>query len=315
MFCSYLVEGKNTWEYQTAIKRKMTSIESAASLGQSLAYVSPFGARRASEKHQAVMMREILSSGEVSYPQTTLRKLLVTVNAIANAIDRKLHLPISVNKTNESSREKKNHESSSAAIPLRIRDLRHLDFLFSTSEEPSIWVRKHAVLISIDPIRAVVMADRVVIIIPPGGFDSVLSVLERYVTDWKRVKAHLMRRDYDSPGTTQSPWPENNSDAAVVSTSQKSFIYAPSMETKHGFDGYSEVLSDGTPVNTGLTFEMHVYEAILVTVRSLYVEEIDGMKAEARDVLRYFKAGKGTLLPYHTQVTLHMNDACLCSMY
>jgi hypothetical protein len=278
----------------------MTGIGTAAALGQSLAYVSPFGARRASEKHQAVMMREILSSGEVSYPQTTLRKLLVTVNAIANAIDRKLHAPISANRTKEPSREKKNQDSSSsAAIPLRIRDLRHLDFLFSPSEEPSIWVRKHAVLMSIDPIRAVVMADRVVIIIPPGGFDNVLSILERYVTDWKRVKALIMRRDYDSPGSMQSPSPENSFDT----TSQKSFMYAPSTETKHDLDGYSELLSDGTPVITGLTFEMHVYEAILVTVRSLYVAEIDGMKAEALDVLRYFKAGKGTLLPYHTQVT------------
>ena len=72
---------------------------------------------------------------------------------------------------------------SVGAIQLRIRDLRRLDFNLNPSEEPSFWVRKHAVLISIDPIRAVVMASRIIIIIPPGGMDNILDILERHLTD------------------------------------------------------------------------------------------------------------------------------------
>ena len=72
---------------------------------------------------------------------------------------------------------------SVGAIQLRIRDLRRLDFNLNPSEEPSFWVRKHAVLISIDPIRAVVTASRIIIIIPPGGMDNILDILERHLAD------------------------------------------------------------------------------------------------------------------------------------
>ena len=69
------------------------------------------------------------------------------------------------------------------AIQIRIRDLRRLDFNLNPSEEPSFWVRKHAVLISIDPIRAVVMASRIIIIVPPGGMDNILEILEKHLAD------------------------------------------------------------------------------------------------------------------------------------
>ena len=74
-------------------------------------------------------------------------------------------------------------DASLGAIHLRMRDLRRLDFNLNPSEEPSFWVRKHAVLISIDPIRAVVMASRIIIIVPPGGMDNILEILEKHLGD------------------------------------------------------------------------------------------------------------------------------------
>jgi hypothetical protein len=71
---------------------------------------------------------------------------------------------------------------TSAAINLRVRDLRRLDFIFHPTQEPSVWVRRHAVLFCLDPIRAVVMASRIIIIVPQGGMDQIMQILERYMT-------------------------------------------------------------------------------------------------------------------------------------
>jgi len=38
-------------------------------------------------------------------------------------------------------------------------------------------VRRHAVLISLDPIRAIVMANKVVLMVPSGSTDAPLSLL------------------------------------------------------------------------------------------------------------------------------------------
>eukprot|EP01041_Mallomonas_annulata_P009202 gene9202-19080_t len=71
-----------------------------------------------------------------------------------------------------------------AAIQLRIRDLRRLELsLDSQEEEPAVLVRRHAVLIALDPIRSVVMADKVVLIVPPGA-DSLLTILEKHMKEW-----------------------------------------------------------------------------------------------------------------------------------
>jgi hypothetical protein len=57
-------------------------------LDQSLAYVNPFLAKYALDsKHQAVLMREVLSTGEISSISMSLRTLLTFVNTIADAID------------------------------------------------------------------------------------------------------------------------------------------------------------------------------------------------------------------------------------
>lgn len=41
-----------------------------------------------------------------------------------------------------------------------------------------------------DPIRAVVMSDRVILIVPEGA-DSLLAILDRYMKEWVSVSGHL----------------------------------------------------------------------------------------------------------------------------
>ncbi|RYG66335.1 hypothetical protein EON64_10020 [archaeon] len=44
----------------------------------------------------------------------------------------------------------------------------------------SILIRKHAVLFAMDPIRAVVMSSRLILIVPDGA-DSLISILDQYM--------------------------------------------------------------------------------------------------------------------------------------
>mmetsp|Transcript_6675 Transcript_6675/g.6980 ORF Transcript_6675/g.6980 Transcript_6675/m.6980 type:complete len:480 (+) Transcript_6675:46-1485(+) len=64
------------------------------------------------------------------------------------------------------------------------RDLRRLDTLFTPQDEPAILIRRHAVLISLDPIRVIVMYDRVVGFVPDGA-DTLLKTLYINMKVWE----------------------------------------------------------------------------------------------------------------------------------
>ena len=176
--------------------------DSLAELTDSLQYINPFAAKRHADMHHPVYMREILATGKSCSLDLSLRQLQTGVNRAADnidlgAIDSTRHsfsdpsFAPSPHKTSKFSIPFRSNtveimdstDASLGAIHLRIRDLRRLDFNLNPSEEPSFWVRKHAVLISIDPIRAVVMASRIIIIVPPGGMDRILDILERHLAD------------------------------------------------------------------------------------------------------------------------------------
>jgi hypothetical protein len=75
---------------------------------------------------------------------------------------------------------------------IQSRDLRRLDFTYTPQEEPAVLVRRHAVLISLDPLRVIVMADRIVGFMPDGA-DSLLQTL------YMNMQAcHLKRGGYNS---------------------------------------------------------------------------------------------------------------------
>lgn len=61
---------------------------------------------------------------------------------------------------------------------LHPRDMRRLVTPFSASNEPQLIVRRHVVLLNFDPLRAVVLRDRLLVLVPDGA-DSILVELER----------------------------------------------------------------------------------------------------------------------------------------
>ena len=63
---------------------------------------------------------------------------------------------------------------------LHPRDMRRLVTPFSSSNEPQLIVRRHVMLLNFDPLRAIVLRDRLLVLVPDGA-DSILIELERRV--------------------------------------------------------------------------------------------------------------------------------------
>ncbi|RHY65845.1 hypothetical protein DYB30_006172, partial [Aphanomyces astaci] len=67
--------------------------------------------------------------------------------------------------------------TSVACETVHMRDIRKLDKMFSTSNEPSITVRQQAILVNCDPVRAVIMRDSCFVFLPDGA-DSLIAHLK-----------------------------------------------------------------------------------------------------------------------------------------
>jgi len=63
---------------------------------------------------------------------------------------------------------------------IQYHDLRHLEHQFNPHEEPTVLLRRHAVLMSLNPLRAVITADKLVLIVPNGA-DSLLYLLHEHM--------------------------------------------------------------------------------------------------------------------------------------
>ena len=71
--------------------------------------------------------------------------------------------------------------------------MRRLVTPFSASNEPGLIVRRHVMLFNFDPMRAVILKDRLLVIVPDGA-DSILAQLE------KRVRGGTMEMERDFLG-------------------------------------------------------------------------------------------------------------------
>jgi magnesium transporter len=63
---------------------------------------------------------------------------------------------------------------------LHPRDMRRLVTPFSSSNEPELMIRRHVMLLNFDPLRAIVLRDRLLLLVPDGA-DSILINLEKNV--------------------------------------------------------------------------------------------------------------------------------------
>ena len=104
---------------------------------------------------------------------------------------------------------------------LHPRDMRRLVTPFSSSNEPQLIVRRHVMLLNFDPLRAIVLRDRLLVLVPDGA-DSILIELER------RVRGGIAEMEDQVFGKSTDPPP------VVVQSASKSgeksdelFVFVP----------------------------------------------------------------------------------------
>ena len=96
---------------------------------------------------------------------------------------------------------------------LHPRDMRRLVTPFSSTNEPELMVRRHVMLLNFDPLRAIVLRDRLLVLVPTGA-DSILIRLEEAL----RGGIEDARREVFGDATsTLSPPPSNTSDSSKTS--------------------------------------------------------------------------------------------------
>jgi hypothetical protein len=154
----------------------------------------------------------------------------------------------------------------SAVNPLRLRDLRRLESRYDGAES-TLLVRWHAVLLSLDPIMAIIMTNRIILLVPDGA-DSLLAIVEEHVMTWvddKQERDMGMDMEHESSpspggspreGEEGPPPPPPPAPAPAPSLHQES---APS-------------------------FEAHAYDALFTTVSSLLAREFTRFEREVDDV-------------------------------
>ena len=179
-----------------------TSLES---LKLVLASLKPYLVSRLQEKRQMVQVLEVYPTGETGYKTAmTLSRLAQLVHELVEKIDNGSGDGGGGGGGNSTSAADRGGRSAmlmpapdSAAdvrpktpIPfgggshdireIHYFDLRYLENQFNAHEEPMILVRKHAVVMSLSPLRAIVTADRIILSVPDGA-DSLLYMLHEHM--------------------------------------------------------------------------------------------------------------------------------------
>ena len=259
-------------------------IDDMENLEQSLAYVNPFRRKYQDDKGVEMNIQVFEDSGKQGIRQVTIRTVLDEISASTflwergKMADKKkswrnMNHPMMKGSKDEYDRYTDTDTSTRdgcgvGAIRMRIRDLRILDFSINPNSAYSIVVRRHAVLISLDPIRAVVMANQVIIMLPPGGMDNIIGILGGFMDSWSDGGASALA----------------NREPPSSSSQQK-------QGTDEDHNNQEEL------GNTPTYFEMHVYEAIFTTINTLHAQQYKLLNDEATVVLSYFNQQTAVIVP------------------
>lgn len=212
-----------------------------------------------------------------------------------------------------------------AVKSLRLRDLRRLDSNTSTLNDTAIVVKRHVVIFAMvsrvinspgdsscllmtqDPICAVIMADRLLFVVPDGA-DSLLGILSQYMKGETRSSTYRLKKLL----IVTIEWVENrhqqrSSILAVLSDGSN-----PSNRTT--LSGQTEIslrkrrkkqqrrLNVDRLLTPDISFEAHAYEALLMTVKEVESQQLDFLLRRLKELLRHYR--QATLIPWPVQSEL-----------
>lgn len=159
---------------------------------------------------------------------------------------------------------------------LHPRDMRKLVTPFSSSNEPELIVRRHVILLNFDPLRAIALRDRLLVIVPEGA-DSILLDLE------KRVRGGVEELQKSIFGFTTSP-----TESKEVSTDQTSDDDNEDRDSDNeGEDNMDDEWDDFEGMAwIDLTFELQSVDAVLASVNKMLSDDASLLTNKVLDLLK-----------------------------
>ncbi len=141
--------------------------------------------RESIREEKGQTMKEILFSGRSVHHVKTFRSLLGYIEVVVSASSSGNVDVIPVDSIKPLRYDENGSPIASGTVAeLRMRDLRLLDYLFNPDEIHSILVRKNCVVLSLDPFRAVITADRIIVVTPSqptaeDNMDQILKIFQK----------------------------------------------------------------------------------------------------------------------------------------
>lgn len=206
---------------------------------------------------------------------------------------------------------------------LHPRDMRRLVTPFSTSNAPELMVRRHVILMNCDPLRAIVLRDRLLVLVPDGA-DSILETLGHRIiggreemedsvfgsrhgesvesndSSHKSSSDHRADSDHHRTGRTHkfTHWPGRGKGKETKRT--ESTVSDATVEESDVSD--TETIGDEWDDLEGrgwidLPFELKAVDAVLHTVSIMLAEDVDTLQTAVYEtvdeVLGKGRAGAG----------------------
>jgi len=169
-------------------------VASLTTISESLAALQPYLQSAFQDSKKTVKVLEIYpdgSSGDMS--SMTLKQLLTSIHESVASIDKKARKKpresrdsptqfssSAMHRTKSFESMESLNETKRSIREIQYHDLRHLEHQFHRHEEPNILIRRHGILMSLNPLRLVFMHDKIIFIVPDGA-DQLLYLLHEHL--------------------------------------------------------------------------------------------------------------------------------------
>lgn len=169
---------------------------------------------------------------------------------------------------------------------LHPRDMRKLVTPFSASNEPELIVRRHAMLLNFDPLRTIILRDRLIVLVPDGA-DSILVQLEKRIRGDPNQLSEYQHSGMSESESTPSLNKQDNTNVSddggsdqnsQVGTEEDKLLSQNSfMETEWAELEGKEWID--------LPFELQSVDAVLSSVSSILAEDVLDLQLEANAII------------------------------
>ncbi len=207
---------------------------------------------------------------------------------------------------------------------LHPRDMRRLVTPFSSSNEPQLIVRRHAMLLNFDPLRAIVLKDRLLVLVPDGA-DSILIALEGRVRGGVAEMTDQVfggASEHDVPPVMMHN--NNNNNNKMRKTKSREVLDDSNTDGEDYSDIFPEDVGNDEWQDIQrmewqkLPFELQSVDAILQTVTSMLMDDVkrvhhgaERAMGELRGDAPYKKDGGGLTEYAQERLRLHKDEVNL----